>query len=355
MQSERARPAETPSTVPASASGEPPTPERLLMLGSQYRGAKALLSAVELGLFTELARGPLDTETLRRQIGIHQRGARDFFDALVALGVLERSDDRYANSAEADAFLDRGKPSYVDGFLEMSGASSYPIWGSLTEGLRTGRPQRKAGEPEDLFAGWYSDPARVRESVQAMTGLSLGPATAIARAFPWSRYQTAIDIGCAQGALSVQLARSHPHLTGGGFDLPPVQPVFEEHVASFGLDHRLRFHAGDFFVDPLPRADVLVMGHILHDWDLDQKRLLIAKAYEALPADGALVVYDAMIDDERRENSFGLLMSLTMLLRTPGGFDYTGADCRAWLGEAGFRDTHVEPLTETHSMAVGVK
>jgi hypothetical protein len=100
---------------------------------------------------------------------------------------------------------------------------------------------------------------------------------------------------------------------------------------------------------------VLVMGHILHDWDLGQKKGLIAKAYAALPAGGALLVYEALIDDERRQNAFGLLMSLNMLIETPGGFDYTGADCRGWMREAGFRDTRVEHLVGPDSMVVGVK
>jgi hypothetical protein len=332
-----------------------PTPDRLLMLGSRYRESKALFSAVELGVFSELGRGPLDGETLRRRIGVHARGARDFFDSLVALGLLEGEDGRYRNTAETEAFLDPGKPSYIGGFLKMANTLLYPLWNSLSEGLRTGQPQREAAQTGDLFGTLYRDPDRLRLYLQAMTGLSIGPATAIAEAFPWRRYQTVVDVGCAQGSVPVRLALAHPHLTGGGFDLPPAGPIFEEYVGSAGLGDRLSFYAGNFFADPLPRADVLVMRHILHDWDLEQKRLLVGKAYEALPAGGALVVYDAMIDDERRANAFGLLMSLHMLLGTAGGFDYTGAECRAWLRDAGFRDTHAEPLVGPYSVVVGVK
>jgi hypothetical protein len=173
--------------------------------------------------------------------------------------------------------------------------------------------------------------------------------------FPWRDYRTFVDIGGAQGNLPVQVALAHPHLTGGNFDLPNVGPVCEDYVASFGLQKRLRFHPGDFFTDPLPAADVLVMGHILHDWDLDQKRRLIAKAYAALPPGGALIVYEALIDDERRRNAFGLLMSLNMLIETPGGFDYTGADGSRWLQEAGFRQARVEHLLGPDSMLVGIK
>ena len=188
-----------------------------------------------------------------------------------------------------------------------------------------------------------------------MTGLSMGAARAIAAKFPWDRYRTFVDVGCAQGGLAVQLALAHAHLAGGGYDLPAVGPVFDEYVASFGLARRLTFHAGSFLTDPLPRADVLVMGHILHDWDLAQKRMLLAKAHAALPDGGALIVFDAVIDDDRKSNAFGLLMSLNMLIETPGGFDYTGADCQGWMREAGFRETRVEHLVGPDSMVVGIK
>jgi hypothetical protein len=337
-------------------TGEQTTPERILGLGLGFWGSKTLLSAVELGLFTELAKGPLDAKTLAERLMLHPHSARDFLDALVALGMLERDGDRYANTTETDLFLDRAKPSYVGGILEMANARLYPFWGSLTEALRTGQIQNEAkGGGEDFFAAIYADPSRLEGFLKAMTGISLGAAMAIANKFPWDRYQTFVDVGTAQGGLPVQVASTHDHLSGGGFDLPPVGPIFEEYVDSHGLGDRLRFYPGDFFEDPLPKADVLVMGHILHDWNLEEKKMLLGKAYEALPEGGALIVFDAIIDDERRENAFGLLTSLNMLIETPGGFDYTGADCSSWMRETGFRETYVEHLVGPHSMVVGVK
>ncbi|MCB1091578.1 MAG: methyltransferase, partial [Verrucomicrobiae bacterium] len=136
---------------------------------------------------------------------------------------------------------------------------------------------------------------------------------------------------------------------------PEVGPIFEDYVADNGLTDRLRFAGGSFFTDPLPEADVILYGHILHDWDLEQKKHLLRVAWEALPEGGAVVVYDSIIDDARRENAFGLMMSLNMLVETSGGFDYTGADCQGWMREAGFRETRVEHLVGPDSMVIGIK
>ncbi len=330
-------------------------PSRLLQLGTGFWASRAFLSAVELGLFTKLAKGALGEQQLREALGLHERSARDFFDALVAMGVLSRRRGLYSNAPDVDLFMDRNKPTYVGGILEMLATRVYGFWGSLTEGLRTGKPQNEAKLGGDLFGTLYGDQERLRTFLSAMTGVSLGAARAIARKFPWKKYGSFCDVGGAQGAASVQLALAHKHLTGSEFDLPPVQPVFEEYVRRFGLEGRLSFKAGDFFRDPLPAADVLVMGHVLHDWDLQQKHLLLQKAYAALPRQGALIVYEAMIDNDRRKNLAGLLMSLNMLIETPGGFDFTVGDCQKWLRTVGFRRTQAVPLTGPDTMVIGFR
>jgi hypothetical protein len=268
---------------------------------------------------------------------------------------LRRRNATYSNTPETALFLDRSKPSYVGGILEMAGARLYGFWGSLTEGLRTGQPQNEAKAGGDVFATLYADPQRLRQFLAAMSGISMGSAIAIANKFPWKRYKTFVDVGGAQGAVPVQVALAHKHLTGGEFDLPQVGPVFLDYVKSFGLEHRLTFTAGDFFDHPLPSADVIIMGHILHDWNLEEKQTLLEKAYAALPKGGALIVHEAIIDDDRSKNAFGLLMSLNMLIETPGGFDYSGADCQAWMKKAGFRKTYVEHLAGPDSMVVAIR
>src|SRR6516165_7562639 len=331
------------------------TPDAIMQLGFGYWGSKTLLSAVELGLFTELARGPLALEDIRTRLNLHERSARDFLDALVALGMVQRQEESYANTPATELYLDRAKPTYMGGMLEMMSARLFRFWADLTEGLKTGAPQNEAKRGGDLFDTLYSDPGRLEQFLAAMTGLSLGIAHALAGKFPWSQYRSFVDVGVAQGGLPVVLAQAHEHLTGIGADLPVVGPIFDRYVAAHGLQDRLTFAKLDFFNDPLPKGDVVIMGHILHDWDLPTKKMLVGKAYDAVPAGGSLIVFEAIIDDERRANAFGLLMSLNMLIETRGGFDYTGADCAGWMREAGFRQTRVEHLSGPDSMVVAVK
>jgi hypothetical protein len=330
-------------------------PGAILQLGLAFWGSKTLLSAVELGVFTTLAGGPQTREQLQAQLGLHPRAAGDFLDALVALDMLERTGLEYANTPATATFLDRNKPSYLGGILEMANARLYPFWGALTTALETGLPQSEVARGEDFFASLYADSDALAQFLHAMTGISMGVAVALATSFPWDRYGSVVDIGSAEGCVPVQIALHHPHVTATGFDLPPVQPAFETYAGSFGVADRVSFQGGDFFVDPLPRGDVLVMGRILHDWGLHEKLKLLRKGYEALPDGGALIVYDSIIDDERQENAFGLLMSLNMIIETEHGFDYTGADCLGWMTQVGFRDGYIQSLAGPDSMVVAIK
>ncbi len=335
---------------------ETPNIAHIMQIGLGFWASKTLMSAVEMELFTELAKHPEDLEAIQKRLGLHPRSARDFLDALVSLGLLERNNGKYSNTPATDLFLDKRKTSYIGGIFEMANHRLYPFWGHLTEGLRTGQPQNEVRQGmAPLFESLYADPARLKEFLTAMTGISHGANMAIAEKFPWKDYKSYVDAGTAQGDLAVSVARAHSHLKGIGFDLPEVAPIFEDYVEAHGLSDRVRFEAGSFFTDPLPKVDVVMMGHILHDWNLEEKKTLIQKAYDAVPDGGALIVYESIIDDDRSQNAFGLLMSLNMLIETPGGFDYTGADCSGWMKEAGFRETRVEHLVGPDSMVVGIK
>ena len=333
-----------------------PNADHIMQVGLGFWSSKALLSAVEMGVFTELAKRAEDLETLQGRLGIHPRAGRDFFDTLVALGFLRRVDGKYANTPATDLYLDSHKPSYIGGILEMANQRLYDHWSHLTTALRTGKQQNEAKEGKGSpFEALYADPARLKTFLAAMTGISRGANMAIAKKVPWTNYKTYADVGTAQGDLAVQIALANPHLQGIGYDLAEVGPIFEEYVQQYGLNVRLRFHPGNFFTDSLPNVDVITMGHILHDWNLEEKLMLLQKAYEALPTGGAVVIYESIIDDDRSKNAFGLMMSLNMLIETPGGYDYTGQDCMGWMKGVGFREARVEHLHGPESMVIGIK
>jgi hypothetical protein len=328
-------------------------PELVLDVAYGFWHSKTLFAAVELDVFTTLAEGPLDLQKLTARTGIHERGARDFFDSLVALQLLDRDPDgRYCNTSASDLYLVRKRPTYIGGLLQHLDTRHYQNWRSLTRALVTGEPQSTLGTGS--YADFYADEFTQELFLCGMTGGSLLAARALAKKFPWNRYQTFIDIGTAQGCLPVEIARVHPHLRGGGFDLPRLGPAFASYVHQRGLSERLTFYPGDFFVDLLPKADVLVMGRILHNWDVSGRATLLDKAYRAISPDGALIIYDPLIDERRRE-SHGLLSSLNMLIETAGGSEYTAAECESWMGQAGFQNIRVEPLQDVHTAVIGFK
>jgi SAM-dependent methyltransferase len=341
---------------PSAADPATINPDALLQIAFGFMASKVLFSALELNIFTLLGKGPLAGDALAAKTGLHPRSARDFLDTLVSMKLLERAGNSYSNTPISEVYLDRNRATYIGGLFEMADARLYPFWGRLSEALRTGKPQSEAKDADNAFNTLYADGERLESFLQAMTGISLAPAQAMAELFPWGSFRTVVDIGCAEGALLAQVARRHKHIKGYGYDLPVVQPLFQRYVHGQGVADRVHFRAGDFFRDEaFPTADVIVMGHILHDWNLEEKQLLLRKAYAALPAGGALIVYETLIDDERRENTPGLLMSLNMLIETPGGFDFTGRDCTEWMKAAGFHEVRVEPLSGTKGMVIGIK
>jgi hypothetical protein len=238
----------------------------------------------------------------------------------------------------------------------MCNARIFGFWNDLTEGLKTGQPQNEVkGGGKPMFEELYSDPARLEQFLQAMAGVSLGSSHALAEKFDFSRYETVCDVGGAMGVQSMVLARRYPRLHCTTYDLPVVAPIAEKAIAAAGLSHRVAVASGDFFAEPLPRADVVVMGQILHDWNLERKMQLITAAYDALPSGGAFIAVESLIDDARRENVFGLMMSLNMLMEFGDAFDYTGSDFTGWCREVGFREVEILPLVGPKSAGIAYK
>ena len=335
-------------------------PSAILQTAFSFWASKVLLTAVEAGVFTKLADRRLTGAELGAELQFHPRAIADFFDALVAMKFLGREGDgpaaKYFNTPEGALFLDEKSPRYIGGILVMLNARLFKFWNDLPEALRTGKPQNEVKHGQKgIFEELYADLPKLEQFLGAMTGLSRINFEAFAEKFDCSKFQTLCDVGGATGLLCIEVAKRHSHLKCISFDLPTVEPIAKKHIAAAGLENRIRTASGDFFKDPLPKADIITMGMILHDWNLEKKMHLIRSSYDALPPGGALVAIEALIDDARRENVQGLLMSLNMLIEFGDAFDYSGADFRKWCGEAGFKRFEVIHLAGPSSAAVAFK
>ena len=232
----------------------------------------------------------------------------------------------------------------------------FGFWNELGTALKTGKPQNEikhTGKP--MFEELYANEARLGQFLEAMTGFQTANFQLLAEKFDFSKYKTVSDIGGALALLSRIVGERHRHLSFTSFDLPPVLPHAQKHIKAASMSNRIAVASGDFFKDALPKADVVTMGNILHDWNLEKKKILIKKAYEALPDGGAFIVIENLIDDARRENVFGLLMSLNMLIEFGDAFDYTGENFREWCSEAGFKRFEFINLAGPTSAAIAYK
>jgi len=340
-----------------------PTPEHIMQIGLGFWPSKTLLAAVNLKLFTFLAeKGKATGQDIKKQLGLGctDRHLYDFLDTLTSFNFLQREGimdtAAYSNSMDTDFFLDKSKPSYVGGILEMANNRLYPFWGDLENGLMTGKPQNETKHgTTNMFGTLYESPERLREFVHAMGGIQMGNFMAFAQNFDFNNYKTLTDAGGAGAMLSLMVAKHQPHMQCTSFDLPPVNAVAKENIARFGLTERVKTFDGDFFSNAIPSADIVVMGNILHDWDEEKKLELMNKAYEALPEGGAFVAIENVIDNDRRQNAFGLMMSLNMLIETGSGFDYTYNDFTGWAKATGFKSTSLMPLMGPSSAAIAIK
>ncbi len=334
-------------------------PQDIIEDGMAFWSSRLILTAVERGIFTLLANGPLSAPELIDQLGWHPRAGTTALDALVASGLLRRDrSGRYSNTLRASLFLDREKSSYIGGLMELSSTRLYDLWSGLDGLLKTGVPAavEEQGENE-FFDALYRDPVALKTFLAGMTGISTGEVTLLAARFPWNRFNSFVDMGCAQGALPVRVALTHPHLRGTGFDFPVVGPIFTDYVKSFGLDDRLQFTGGDFFRDDaLPSADVMSFGHVFHGQSHEDRHELVGKARDALPNGGALIVYDAMTTERQSPDRYhSLLSSLNIMLETRHGYESTTDECVNTLRTNGFDDVEVRHLIGPTSMVFGFK
>lgn len=339
-----------------------PSPASIMQIGTGFWASKILLSAVKFEMFTILAeKKTMSASEIKSHLGFKctDRNVHDYLDALTSFGFLNREGlldkAKYSNSINSDFFLDKRKQTYIGGLLEMLNNRLYGFWGNLEEGLLTGIQQNEVKYGENLFEKLYSDTSRLKEFIFAMSGIQMGGFMALAHKFDFSKIRTLVDIGGSAGLLSLMIAKQHPHINCITWDLPPVAPIANETIAQFQLQDRVKAINGDYFKDQFPKADIVTMGNILHAENEQNKLMLIQKAYDALPDGGAFVVIENIIDNERKNNVFGLMMSLNMLVETGTGFDFTYNDFEVWVKKIGFTSTNLIPLAGPTSAAIAYK
>jgi hypothetical protein len=341
-----------------------PDPSKIMQIGMGFWASKTLLAAVNLKLFSVIAgEKKISGKEIKEKLQLQttDRHIYDWLDTLTSFGFLEREgildEAVYSNSEEAEVFLDKAKPSYMGGILEMANNRLYAHWKNLELALQTGEPQNETkgnlvGQGFDVL---YETPERLQEFMDAMSGIQTGNFMTLANKFDFGKYATVADIGGADGWLSINLCLHYPDLKCINFDLPKVAPIAHKKIEQFLLQDRIEVRAGDFFKDELPSADIITMGNILHGMDENGKQEMVNKVYKTLPENGVFMTIENIIDEERKENPFGLMMSLNMLIENGDAFDYMFSDFERWAKNAGFQRTEIIPLTGPASAAVAYK
>lgn len=321
---------------------EEPSVGRIMGILSGYWTARILLTAARSDLFTALSGTSATAAELGERLGFRMPGANDFLLSLAGLGMVEAAEDgTFRNSPAAERYLVRGRPEYIGGYVQFVDRELNTAWDGLGTSLRTGLPQNPAARKGNPYDTLYADREATESFLESMDMLNT-PLLQRLDGLEWSGHATFVDVGGARGNVARHLVRRHPHLKGGVFDLPQLEASFDAHMKSLGDEGRVSFHPGDFFVDELPEADVLILGHVLHNWSTEDRRTLLRKAYDAVRPGGAVVVYDPMVSNSRPP-LYATLAALSMLVWSAGGGEYSVGECHAWLREAGFRPETVGP------------
>ncbi len=318
-----------------------------------FAPAKVIAVACHFDLFSLLSHKALTGEEIQQQLKLHPRGTYDFLDCLVAMNLLEREGNGtqgiYKNSDTATLFLCKSSSYYVGNVIQqLFDNRLYQSWYNLEEALLTGMPQselKHIDNSENLFDLLYSETEKLEHFINAMSGISALTAVMLAEKHDFNQYACVCDVGGAGAKMSTTLAQHYTKPKFISFDLPEVAPIAEKEIKKANLEQRVHIINGSFFTDPLPKADALIMSHILHDWDLEKKKMLLQKSYDALPDNGTLIVIETFIDNERRSNLAGLLMSLNMLIELGDAFGYTPQNLEDWCRPIGFKSFETLALT----------
>lgn len=313
---------------------------RLIAMASGHAEARAIQTAVKLGLFEALDPNPLAWEALAAAIHCDKRATKLLANALVALGLLRKTGGEYVLSDSARKFLLVHSSEYLGGMVLFDEAL-WSTWGKLDESIRTGRPAR----PADMY---QSSPEEAERFIRAMDSLvrSRGDAIWTAQELDLSWANTIADLGGGPGTYLAEFLNRWPHTRGILLDLPATLRVTRKILTERAgvWQERMELNEFDYKSDELPGPlDVIFMSNIIHSEDEQENLRLIAKCFRALAPAGLLLIKDHIMDAELTGPTTGAMFSLYLLLTT-NGRDYSFDEVSQWLRVAGFSDIALNAL-----------
>ena len=309
----------------------------VLDLIEAFRRSKTMFTAVSLGVFDQLASAPMSAPELALVLKCNADALGRLLDGCVGLRLLQRDDDKYSVADVAKKYLVASSPDTLAGYIIYSDSSLYKLWSHLDDAVREGtnRWEQTFGSRESLFAHFFKSEEATRNFLGGMHGFGQIASSSIVETFDLRGFHQMVDLGGATGHLCIAACERYPQLRATVFDLPQVERFANEHLGRSSARERLHFTAGDFFTDELPSADLYTLGRILHDWDEVKIRLLLEKIHAALPPGGAVLIVEALLEDDHSGPVYALMQSLNMLICTDGK-ERSCPEYKALLQQTGF-------------------
>ena len=310
-------------------------------LASAFYGSSVLFAALETDVFTVIRHegGRGTAESLARKTGFDARGMRLLLDACVAVGLLSKEGDSYANTPASDSALVTGAPYDLTRAVRYN-RDVYPAWGRLSDLVRSGRPV----EAPEVHLGENAE--RTRGFVLAMHGRALGIGRSVVPMLDLSGCSRLLDLAGGPGTYAVLLAQAHPELTCVTVDLPAISAVASELVREAGMVARVTCRPGDYHTDTYDAAayDAVTIFGALHQESPQQIVSILKRAYAALKPGGRIFILDMMTDATHTQPAFSALFAVNMALTTQNGWVFSDEELKGWLREAGFEGGDTRPV-----------
>ncbi len=306
-----------------------------------FRKSRILLTAFELGVFTELGDEEKSAGQIANVLNLNEQAVARLMNALCVMGLLIKSDGRYRNTPNGVRYLIKGRPEYVAGLMHT--AHLWDRWSHLTETVRTGHSP--AGK---VVSAWNQE--RQEAFIAAMHWRGLREAEKLAKQIDLSRAGRLLDLGGGSGAFSFAFVRANDRMSATVFDLSEITSLTRQYIDDAGLAGRVSVVSGNYLEDELPHGfDMIFLSAVIHSNSSVQCRNIFRKCYGALNPGGRILIRDFIIDEDRISPAAVVLFSINMLVATKSGDTYTESEITSWLTETGFLQARrIDPDPETH-------